>query len=74
MYGCDAPRSRSWADSPWNKKSIDGDAQRVKFVESVTGWGKVVQQHFNELVAGRASAIEKSPGIHSCAAAQAALN
>jgi len=74
MYGCDAPRSRSWADSPWNKKSIDADAQRVRFVESVTGWGKVVQQHFNELVAGRPSAIEKAPMIYSCAAAQAALN
>jgi len=74
MYGCDAPRSRSWAESPWNKKSIDADAQRVRFVQSVTGWGKVVQQHFNELVAGRQSAVEKAPEIYSCTAAQAALS
>src|SRR5207245_8359301 len=67
MYGCDAPRARSWADSPWNKKSIDADAQRVRFVESVTGWGKVVQQHFNELVARRPSAPEKAPKISACA-------
>ena len=74
MYGCDAPRSRSWADSPWNKKSIDGDPQRVRFVESVVGYGKAMQQHFDALVAGRQSTIEKAPSIYSCAAAQAALN
>jgi hypothetical protein len=73
IYGCDAPRSRSWAESPWNKKSIDGDAQRVRFVESVTAWGKGVQHYFNELVAGRQPSVEKAASIYGCASAQAAL-
>ena len=34
MYGCNAPVSRSWADSPWHKKTIGEDPQRVRFVES----------------------------------------
>lgn len=74
MYGCDATRSRSWADSPWHRKAVAGDPQRERFVESVTGWGKGVQQHFDGLVAGRQSALDKMPEIYSCAAAQAALN
>ncbi|HEY3074958.1 MAG TPA: hypothetical protein VGJ74_07280 [Burkholderiales bacterium] len=74
MYGCDAPRSRSWAESPWNKKHLDGDPQRVRFVDSVTDWGKAVQQHFDQLVAGRPVVMEKAPAIHSCAAARASLD
>jgi hypothetical protein len=74
MYGCNAPISRSWADSPWHKKAINEDPQRVRFVESVTGWGKAVQQHFDALIAARQAPIEKMPAIHSCAAAQAALS
>lgn len=73
MYGCDAPRSRSWAESPWHKKAIGTDPQRVRFVESVTALGKVVQQHLDALVAGRESTVANVPAIHGCAAAQAAL-
>ena len=74
MYGCDAPRARTWAQSPWHRKAVDGDPQRVRFVDSVVGYGKAMQQHFDALVAGRQSTIEKAPTIYSCAAAQAALN
>ena len=74
MYGCDAPRARTWAESPWHRKAVDGDPQRVRFVESVVGYGKAMQQHFDALVAGRQATIEKAPTIYSCAAAQAALN
>ncbi len=73
MYGCNAPISRSYADSPWHKNAINADPQRVRFVESVTTWGKVVQGHFEALVAGKASSIENPPTIYNCAAAQAAL-
>jgi hypothetical protein len=73
MYGCDAPRSRTWADSPWHKKAIDADPQRARFVESVTAWGKVAQRHLDDLVAGRPPATDARPAIHSCASAQAAL-
>jgi hypothetical protein len=58
MYGCDAPRSRSWA----------------RFVESVTGWGKGVQHHFNELIEGRQPQVAKALDIYPCASAQALLN
>ena len=61
MYGCNAPISRSYADSPWHKNAINADPQRVRFVESVTTWGKVVQQHFEALVAGKTSSIENAP-------------
>ena len=74
MYGCDAPRARTWAESPWHRKAVDGDPQRVRFVESVVGYGKAMQQHFDALVADRQSTIEKAPTIYSCAAAQAVLN
>jgi hypothetical protein len=73
MYGCNAPISRSWADSPWHKKTINEDPQRVRFVESVTAWGKMVQGHFEALVAGRESDVQKTSGIYNCAAAQVAL-
>ena len=73
MYGCNAPVSRSWADSPWHKKQIEADPQRVRFVESVTAWGKVVQAHFDAVVAGRESKVENRPPIYSCRAAQVAL-
>src|SRR5205814_292991 len=53
MYGCDAPMSRSWKESPWHKDSIEADPQRVRFVDSVTEWGKVVQGHFDALIAAR---------------------
>ncbi|HKB48695.1 MAG TPA: hypothetical protein VKC57_13420, partial [Ktedonobacterales bacterium] len=74
MYGCNAPLSRSYVDSPWHKNAINADPQRVRFVESVTEWGKVVQQHFDNLVAGRPSSIEKTPAIYNCSAAQVALS
>ncbi|HZE61570.1 MAG TPA: hypothetical protein VE085_13560 [Burkholderiales bacterium] len=45
MYGCKAPISRSWAESPWHRKAINEDPQRVRFVESVTAGGQVVQPH-----------------------------
>ena len=73
MYGCSAPVTRSWADSPWHKNSIGADAQRVRFVESVTAWGKVVQTHFDALVAGRESKIENRPAIYHCSASQVVL-
>lgn len=74
MYGCRAPISRSYAESPWHKKTINEDPQRVRFVESVTAWGQVVQPHFDALVAGRESKVEKTSAIYNCAAAQAALS
>jgi len=74
MYGCNAPASRSWAESPWHKNAISEDPQRVRFVESVTAWGKVVQTHFDALVAGRESKVENGPTIYSCRAAQVALS
>jgi hypothetical protein len=58
MYGCNAPRSRSWA----------------RFVESVTAWGKGVQHHFNELIEGRQPQVAKALDIYPCASAQALLN
>ena len=73
MYGCNAPFSRSWADSPWHKSQVQADPQRVRFVESVTAWGKVVQGYFDALGVGRASTLEERPAIYSCARATAAL-
>jgi len=73
MYGCNAPVSRSYADSPWNKNAVNADPQRVRFVDSVTAWGKLVQTHFDALVTGRPSSVENAPPIHNCAAALAAL-
>jgi hypothetical protein len=40
------------------------------FVDSITAWGKGVQQHFDNVIAGRASAAFSS-GIHQCASAVA---
>ena len=74
MYGCDAPMSRSWKESPWHKDSIEADPQRVRFVDSVTEWGKVVQGHFDALIAGRESRVENGPAIHSCRAGQVTLS
>jgi len=71
MYGCNAPISRSYADSPWHKNAVNADPQRVRFVESVTGWGKLVQTHFDALVAGKPASVENAPPIHNCAAALA---
>ena len=73
MYGCNAPQSQSWADSPWNKKNVDGDPQRVRFVDSVTAWGKVVQTHLDALIEGRESKVVSGAPIYSCRAAQVAL-
>ena len=73
MFGCNAPRARSWAASPWHRKTVAEDPQRVRFVESVTAWGELAQRHFDALVRGHAPVVEKPPAIHSCAAAQAAL-
>ena len=73
MYGCNAPISRSYTDSPWHKSAIDADPQRVRFVESVTVWGKVVQTHFDKLVAGQPSTVEKRPAIYNCSTAQVVL-
>ena len=73
MYGCNAPVSRSYTDSPWHKNAIGADPQRVRFVESVTAWGKVVQGHFDALVAGRESKIENRPAIYHCSASQVVL-
>lgn len=69
MYGCNAPISRSYMDSPWHKKNVDADPQRVRFVESVTGWGRLVQTHFDAVVAGKSSSVQNAPSIYNCAAA-----
>ena len=74
MYGCNAPVSRSYTDSPWHKNAINADPQRVRFVESVTDWGKAVQTHFDKLVGGQPSTIEKRPTIYNCSAAQVVLS
>jgi len=74
MYGCNAPVSRSYNESPWHKNAINQDPQRVRFVESVTAWGKVVQGHFDALITGRDSKVEHGPAIYSCRAAQASLS
>jgi hypothetical protein len=73
LYGCASPRSLSWAQSPWHKSKLAEDPQRVRFVESVTAFGKVAQTHFDELVAGRPSTVSL-PAIYSCASAQASLH
>lgn len=68
MYGCGGPRSRSWAESPWHRSRVGEDAAKVRFVESVTAWGKGVQAGFDELIAGRPPAYERSR-IERCAPA-----
>lgn len=73
MYGCNAPASRSWAESPWNKKNIGSDPQRVLFVESVTAWGRGVQSHFDAIVEGRESKLAPGPSLYSCRGSQVAL-
>ena len=50
----------SYAFNPW---SYGCDAAREPFTESVTAWGKAVQQHFDKRV--------ELPGIHQCASALA---
>ena len=74
MYGCNAPVSRSYTDSPWHKDAIGEDPQRVRFVQSVTTWGKVVQTHFDKLVAGQPSTVDKRPAIYNCSTAQVVLS
>ena len=74
LYGCQAPVSRSYTDSPWHKKQIGDDPQRVRFVDSVTAWGKMVQGHFDALVAGKASTVENRPSIYSCRDSQVVLS
>ena len=71
MYGCNAPMSRSYAESPWNKKNVDADPQRVRFVESVITWGKLVQTHFDAVVASKSSSVENARPIYNCTAALA---
>lgn len=69
-FGCSAPRSRSSADSPWHRNFIERDPQRVRFVESVTAWGKFVQYQFDKLITrrGRLAAAETAAStIYQCA-------
>jgi hypothetical protein len=65
VFGCDARRYRAWAESPWHRKRINEDAEKVRFVESVTAWGKGVQAQFQQLFAGGPAAIEQVR-IHEC--------
>lgn len=71
MYACNAPRAKTWADSPWHRSHVGDDPERVRFVQSVTAWGKVAQQHLDGLVAGRSPATPAPPAIYSCAAGPA---
>lgn len=73
MHGCEVPRTTSRADSPWNKKSLADDPERVRFVDSVVEFGKAMQQHFDNLLTGRASPIDKVPAIYTCGPARLAL-
>ena len=74
MHGCEVPRSTSRADSPWSKKSLADDPERVRFVDSVVEFGKAMQQHFDDLVTGRPSSIDKVPSIYRCGSARLALD
>jgi hypothetical protein len=73
MHGCEVPRTTSRADSPWNKKSLADDPERVRFVDSVIEFGKAMQQHFDNLLTGRPSSIDKVPSIYHCGPARLAL-
>jgi len=72
-FGCESPRSPSWAESPWHPKYIENEPQRPRFVESVTAWGKSVQQHFQKVIAAREPLAIEAPAansIYRCGASQ----
>lgn len=73
MHGCEVPRTTSRADSPWNKSALADDPERVRFVDSVIEFGKAMQQHFDNLLTGRPSSIDKVPSIYHCGPARLAL-
>jgi hypothetical protein len=66
-YGCDERRYRPWAESPWHISRIAADPEKVRFVESVTAWGRQMQEQFNQLVTGGQPTAHGTSRIHQCA-------
>ncbi len=66
VFGCDTRRYRPWADSPWHRQRIGDDVHKVRFVESVTAWGKVVQAQFKQLFIGGQPSTERALSIYQC--------
>ncbi|HET7366249.1 MAG TPA: hypothetical protein VFJ70_21945 [Burkholderiales bacterium] len=61
--------SAAYAFNPW---SYGCDRPSAPFVESIAGWGKRVQRHFDDLMTGRRSDLASyASGIHQCASALA---
>jgi hypothetical protein len=69
VFGCDTRRYRPWADSPWHRQRISDDVHKVRFVESVTAWGKVVQTQFKQLFIGGQPSVDRTVSVYQCAGA-----
>ena len=59
----------AYAFNPW---SYGCERPGPEFVESIAGWGKEMQRHFDDLLMGRSSNLTSyASGIHQCASALA---